>query len=148
MKADFLVCSCAQAGFSRFTPNVAIRIHPLLDVLSFRFRTSLFAPLKLPWQGVTLTHGSTSSVEGVRTFLQAHNLLNARQPPSLLWQIYYPIYYSGVKIRCVNSHSNRNLVCRLIATPFHADILGECHIHTLERRTGRALRECFEPVTH
>jgi len=31
MKADFLVCSCAQAGFSRFTPNVSVGIHPLLD---------------------------------------------------------------------------------------------------------------------
>jgi len=33
MKADFLVCSCAQAGFSRFTPGVSVGIHPLLDVL-------------------------------------------------------------------------------------------------------------------
>jgi len=29
--ADLLVCSCTQAGFSRFTPHVAMRTHPLLD---------------------------------------------------------------------------------------------------------------------
>ena len=44
--ADLLVCSCTQAGFSRFTPNVTIRIHPVrlgarfLSIPSVSARTS------------------------------------------------------------------------------------------------------------
>lgn len=69
-------------------------------------RASLFAPLTLRSKGITLylfiEHISFYVLEGVRTFLRAHNVLCARQSLDLLGQLYLSDFKHFVKIAYLN----------------------------------------------